>query len=322
MNLCPMTERNYDLYTADEWEFLRDRFRASALNDIELVILGQNAGKKWPFKGSDETPAKYIEFDFEELHSVPGLVGKKSRVKGLMDILRETLAFDDPFGDMADKVEHDGETDVTYERVLDRFGIPHNYPAKFIAFDAEGRSMVRDEGFETLIDVVHYGQTLHYETEGADDLKAFMNSLAHREELGIARYIPYRRGASGLHLAEAIGQIASTIDVSLQIELRSQIGDVISDEEKQRLDRTSTMTLESRLKNALERIDAVADWFAEEARGLQELIEGGGSYERYFIALNDRDLERIALALARIKFGDPRLEKTGLIAKLGGLFGR
>lgn len=278
--------------------------------------------KKWPFKGSDETPAKYIEFDFEDLQTVPGLIGKKSRIKNLMDILRETLAFDDPFGDMADKVETDGEHDDTYEKVLDRYGIPHDYPAKFIAFDAEGRSMVRDENFTTLIDVVRYGQTLHYETEGADDLKALMNSLAHREELGIARFLPYRRGSAGLHLAEAIGQIARTVDVSLQIELRSQIGDELKDEEKQKLERTSSMTLESRLKHALERIDAVADWFEAEANELQALIEGGGSYERYFITLNDRYIERVALALARIKFGDPRLEKTGLISKIGGLFGR
>lgn len=81
------------------------------------------------------------------------------------------------------------------------------------------------------------------------------------------------------------------------------------------------MTLEGRLKKALERIDTVAEWFDAESAALRDLVEGGGSYERYFIALSDPALERVALALTRIKFGDPQLEKTGLMAKLGGLFG-
>lgn len=46
-----MTERTYELYSPEEWEFLRDRFRASALNDMELNILGQNAGKKMALQG-------------------------------------------------------------------------------------------------------------------------------------------------------------------------------------------------------------------------------------------------------------------------------
>lgn len=316
-----MTDSKIELYSPEEWEMMRKRFAASALNDMELSILAQNAGKKWPFKDSDETPAKYVEFEFEELGSVPGLVGKKKRIQTLMDILRETLAFDDPFGDMADKVEHDGETDATYERVLERFSIPTDFPAKFIAFDAEGRSMIRDEGFETLLDVVEYGKTLPYDVQGADDLKALMNSLAHRDELGIAKYIPYRRGSPGLHLAEAIGHIARTLDQTLQIELRSQIGDELRPDEAELLHRASTMTLEGRLKKALERIDTVAEWFDAESAALRDLVEGGGSYERYFIALSDPALERVALALTRIKFGDPQLEKTGLMAKLGGLFG-
>lgn len=316
-----MTDPKIELYTSEEWETMRQRFASSALNDTELSILAQNAGKKWPFKGSDETPAKYIEFEFDELASVPGLVGKKKRIQTLLDILRETLAFDDPFADMADKVEHDGETDSTYDRVLDRFSIPGEYPAKFIAFDAEGRHMIRDEGFGTLMKVVEYGKTLPYDVQGATDLKSLMNSLAHKDELGIAKFLPYRRGTPGLHLAEAIGHIARRLDPTLQVELRSQIGDELKPEEAALLERATNMTLEGRLKNALERIDAISEWFAAEAAELRDLVENGGSYERFFITLNDPRLERVALALTRIKFGDPKLEKTGFAAKLGSLFG-
>ena len=62
--------------------------------------------------------------------SVPAQVGKKRRIQILMEILTETLAFDDPFADMPDQVEAEGEYDATYERVMTRFEIPE-YPARY-----------------------------------------------------------------------------------------------------------------------------------------------------------------------------------------------
>ena len=317
-----MSSQTTDIYNSDAWERLRERFAGSEMRDMELSILGQNAGKSWPFKGSDETPAKYLEFDFEDLGSVPGLIGKKRRVQILMDILTETLAFDDPFADMADKVEADGEHDVTYERVMVRFEIPEEYPARFMAFDAEGRALIKEQGCETLGEVVRFIADLPYDSTSAADLKSFLNLLGHKDELGIGRYIPYRRGKFGLHLAEAIGLIAANVPENLQLELLSQTGLELKPEEAAQLEASSTLTLEGQLKTALEQLDAISEWFADEAAGLQQLIEGGGSYERYFITINNSRTERIALALARIKFGDPTKERTGLMAKLSGIFSK
>ncbi len=317
-----MSSQTSDIYSSDAWERLRERFEGSEMSDMELHILGQNAGKSWPFKGPDETPAKYLEYDFDDLGSVPGLVGKKRRVQILMDILTETLAFDDPFADMADKVEADGEHDVTYERVMVRFEIPEAYPAKFIALDSEASGLLKQQGCETLGEVITYAANLPYDSIGAEDLKSFLNLLGHKDELGIGRYIPYRRGKPGLHLAEAVGLIAANLPENLQLELLSQTGVDLKPDEAAKLEAASTLTLEGQLKTALEQIDAIAEWFATEAAELQQLIEEGGSYERYFITINDARTERIALALARIQFGDPTKERTGLMAKLGGIFGK
>lgn len=317
-----MSSQTSDIYNSNAWERLRERFAGSEMRDMELNILGQNAGKSWPFKGSDETPAKYLDFDFDDLGSVPGLVGKKRRVQVLMDILTETLAFDDPFGDMADKVEADGQHDVTYERVIVRFEIPEEYPARFIACDAEGRALIKEQGCETLGEVIRAVADLPFDSNGAGDLKAFLNLLGHKDELGIGRYIPYRRGKPGLHLAEAIGLIAANVPENLQLELLSQTGFNLTPEEDVQLEASSTLTLEGQLKTALDQIDAVTAWFADEAAELQQLIEGGGSYERYFITINNSRTERIALALARIKFGDPTKERSGLMAKLSGIFNK
>ena len=111
-------------YSAEEWKYLCDRFSKSILKTTEIAELGRNVGISWPFKGSDETPEKYISFSFEELESVPGLIGKKKRVKTLMDVLREILAFDDPFSDMMDTVEKKNTEDRIYHRVLKKLGIP------------------------------------------------------------------------------------------------------------------------------------------------------------------------------------------------------
>ena len=58
-----MTQAMPVKYSAEEWEYFRKRFFNSMLNDTQVAALGQNVGVSWPFKGSDETPAKYIEFE-------------------------------------------------------------------------------------------------------------------------------------------------------------------------------------------------------------------------------------------------------------------
>ena len=182
------------------------------------------------------------------------------------------------------------------------------------------RSLLDEQGPD-LGDVVRFGQELNYDTTVAAEIKALMKSLAHRDEGGIGKFLPLRRGSEGLHLAEAIGHLARSLDRRLQVELRSQIGDPLEPDEAAVLERAETTLLEQLLKAALQQLDSLAGWFDSEATELRDLVENGGSYERYFISLNEPTVERVALALTRIKFGDPQLEKTGLIAKLGGLFG-
>ena len=110
-------------YSAEEWEHFRKRFSNSILKTTELAELGRSVGISWPFKGSNETPKKYIAFSFEELQSVPGLIGKKKRVNDLMDVLREILAFDDPFSNMMDTVEKKSGENRIYEDILKKLDL-------------------------------------------------------------------------------------------------------------------------------------------------------------------------------------------------------
>jgi hypothetical protein len=313
-----MSDTSLEKYSAEEWEHIRKRFFNSILNDTEIAKLGQNVGISWPFKGAGETPTKYIEYDFEELHSVPGLIGKKRRIKNLMDILRETLAFDDPFSEMVDTVESESEEDDTFERILAKLEIPPSYPAGFVHFEPETAALLVDEGVSTLIEVIHFAQKVARNVVVGGDLKTFLNGLAHKDELGISKHLPYRRGIRGLHLAEAIGLIANDLPKAAQLQLLSQAGVVLSAEEEAVIAKASSLKLEASVKAATERVAKVCEWFTAEAGELKQLLSNGGSPERFFIMINDAQRERLALALTKLHFGTVEAKKSGFLGKLFG----
>ncbi|MDQ8208442.1 hypothetical protein QEH52_13040 [Coraliomargarita sp. SDUM461003] len=313
-----MSEASFEKYSAEEWEHIRKRFFNSILNDTEIAKLGQNVGVSWPFKGKGETAEKYIEYDFEELKSVPGLVGKQSRIKTLMDILRETLAFDDPFSDMVDTVESESEVDDTFERILAKLEIPPSYPCEFVHFEAGTRELLRDEGVNTLIEVVHFGQKLARNVVVGGDLKTFLNGLAHKDEVGITKHLPYRRGIRGLHLPEAIGLIANDLPEAAQLQLLSQSDISLTDAETALLGKASALNVEAAIKTAVERVRKVSEWFTAEAADLQQVFNTGGSPERYFIMINDARLERMAIELAKLQLGVVDAKKSGFFGKLFG----
>ena len=316
-----MTQDTSDRYSAEEWEHLRKRVFNSILNDTEIAILGQNASISWPFKGSDETPAKYIAFDFDELQSVPGLVGKKSRINKLMDILRETLAFDDPFSDMADTVEEESAVDDAFERILEKLEIPLDYPAEFIHFSPETKELLKSEGIETLIQAIHFGQNMGRGVVVGDDLKSFLNGLAHVDVPSIVKHLPYRRTERNLHLAEAVGLIASDLDEPIQLELLSQAGVSLSEDEEALRKRANQDVVDAALKQAMARFDALCTWFTQEAADLEQICKTSGEVERYFIAINESRRERVASVLARAKYGIPASERRGFLGKISGMFG-
>ncbi len=309
-------------YTAEEWEHLCKRFFNSILNDTEIAKLGQNVGISWPFKGSDETPLKYIDYSFEELQEVPGLIGKKTRVRKLMDILRETLAFDDPFGDMVDSVEAESQEDDTFERILTKLNIPSDFPVALIEFEKGTHELLKNEGVENLIKVIHFGQSLARNVVIGGDLKTFLNSLAHKDEAGIKKHLPYRNGERGLHLSEAFGLVAANLSPALQLEILHESGLELSEEEEAQRNQASSLNREAGLKLAKERVEAICKYFSTEAAELQELLAAGGSPERYFLLINDQRVERIAVFLAKAHFGVVDKDKRGLLGKITGLFGR
>lgn len=313
-----MSEASPEKYSAEEWNHIRKRFFNSILNDTEISKLGQNVGISWPFKGKGETASKYIEYDFEELHSVPGLISKPRRIKTLMDILRETLAFDDPFSDMVDTVESESEEDDTFERILAKLEIPPSYPVEFIHFAPDTMELLKNEDVNTLLDVIHFGQKIARNVVVGGDLKTFLNGLAHKDEIGIANHLPYRRGIRGLHLAEAIGLIARDLPEAAQFRLLAQADVTLTEEETTKLSKASILNIEASIKTAVGNVAKVSEWFSAEAKDLEQVFATGGSPERYFIMIDNPRRERVALELAKLHLEIDDTKKSGFLGKLFG----
>ena len=64
---------------------------------------------------------------------------------------------------MADKVEYESDNDWAYDRALERFRIPSDYPAAFIAFDSVAQTLIQEQGLMTLLEVIRFGQSLNYD---------------------------------------------------------------------------------------------------------------------------------------------------------------
>ncbi len=314
-----MSDPAPEKYSEEEWNHIRKRFFNSILNDTEIAKLGQNVGISWPFKGSDETPSKYIEFDFEELKSVPGLIGKQRRIKTLMDILRETLAFDDPFGDMVDTVETESQQDDTFERIFAKLDIPTGYPIEFVHFAPETHELLRNEDVSTLVECVHFGQRIAKNVVVGGDLKTFLNGLAHKDEVGIAKHIPYRRGERGLHLAEAIGLIAEDLGDAVKLSLLRDSGVTLTEDEARKVNAAAPQKMDEAMHKTMSEVAKVCDWFSAEASDLEQIFYTGGSPERFFLMINDPQRERIAVQLARLHFLGEEKKKPGFF---GRFFGR
>src|SRR3954470_13347375 len=99
--------------TAKDWDEVRSAFATSIMVDTSLNSLAQNLdGPDWPIKGKDETPAKYIDLSFEEFVELLQLKGQSpERMDQLVALLKETFAFDSPFGEMVEQTQAASERD-------------------------------------------------------------------------------------------------------------------------------------------------------------------------------------------------------------------
>ena len=316
-------------FTSTEWDEIRKKFRHSIMADTSLVSLAQNLDtKEWPHKGEDEKPSKYIDFNLEELMMMPEIAGNAAKADHLIGILKETLAFDDPFGDMVSQVEQTSSKENPILKTLSRLGIPENYPLTLSNFTEGTRVVCASEGVKTIGEFANLGQQMSTRVVLGGDFRNALNALTHGDEEGIGVFLPYRRGSTGLHLPEAIGLASAGLPRIDQVSLAKAYGAKLSNSDgavaksmsKEQIEKLETMMMVT--------VNGALDWFKDGKAALLKHLADGGTYERYFVVLNEPVREAIAVKLISIalknvaKSGNSPVPAAATESKKGGFFSK
>lgn len=266
--------------TAKDWDQVRTAFASSIMVDTALSSLAQNLdGPDWPIKGKDETPAKYIDLSFDEALEILQLKGQTpERLDQLTDILRETLAFDSPFGDMVEQTAKAEERDNPLVKNMAKLGIPENFPITLTALESGTLEFCKLEKLSTLGEFAVFAQGMSQNVIVGGDFRKLLNALSHVDEAALAEVLPFRRGQKGLHLIEAVAKAAPAPDAPARVELATS-------------------------------------WFRDELAALEKDLAAGGSLDRHFVVLGNPALEKRAADLLRPHLRLPQPEapkKRGL----------
>ena len=270
--------------TAKDWDDVRSAFASSIMVDTSINSLAQNLdGPEWPIKSKDDTPARYIDLSFEEVVEFLQLKGQKpERLDQLISILKETLAFDNPFGDMVEQSQAASERDNTLLKNLANLGIPENFPIELTSLEPSTLEFCKLENLTTLGEFAVFAQSMSQNVIVGGDFRKLLNALSHVDEAALAEALPFRRGQKGLHLVEAVAHAARTNEGPARTELATT-------------------------------------WFADELAAIERDLAAGGSLERYFVALGDQALEKRAVELLRPHLRLP--SRVPEKKKRSGLFG-
>ncbi len=285
-------------FSSSEWDEIRKKFRHSIMADTSLISLAQNLDtKEWPHAGEEEKPSKYIDFTYDELLMLPEIAGRSDQADHLMGILKETLAFDDPFGDMVAQVEETSAKENPILKTLGRLNIPEDFPLLLGNFSEGTRIVCAAESVKTVGGFANLGQQMSTRVVLGGDFRHALNALTHGDEEGISQFLPYRKGATGLHLAESIGLIAASLPRPEQLSLAKFYGAKLPAADAAA---AKSMTKEQveKLENSLRvTVASALDWFKAERDALVGDLTDGGSLERYFVVINDSAREAIAVRL-------------------------
>lgn len=274
-------------FTSKDWDEVRTGFATSIMVDTALSSLAQNLdGPDWPIKGADETPAKYIDLNHEEVSELLLLRGQSPEcIDLLIGVLKETLAFDSPFGDMVEQNEVASARDNPLLKNLAKLGISENFPVSLAALESGTLEFCKAEKLATLGEFAVFAQGMSQNVIVGGDFRKLLNALSHVDEGALAEVLPYRRGSKGLHLVESLAQAV-------------------------------------RSPNAAFRAETAMDWFQDELSAIEKDVATGGSLARNFVILGDQRLEEHAAELLRphlrVGKGKPIAPNAG---KKSGFFG-
>lgn len=274
--------------TAKDWDEVRTAFATSIMVDTSLSSLAQNLdAPDWPIKSKEETPAKYIDLTFDEVVEMIQLKGQKpERIDQLISILKETLAFDSPFGEMVSQAEASASRENQLLKNLAKLNIPENFPITLTALEPGTQEFCKLEKLATLGEFAVFAQGMSQNVIVGGDFKKLLNALSHVDEGALAEVLPFRRGTKGLHLAESLAHAA-------------------------------------RYPDAAARAEVATTWFKDDLTAIEKDVSAGGELARHFVILGNPELERRAAALLKphLRLTTARQPAAQEEKKKSGLFG-
>lgn len=270
--------------SAQEWDEVRAAFASSIMVDTSLSSLAQNLeGPDWPIKGPNETPAAYIDLGYSEACELLQMKGYPDKMGFLISLLKDTLSFDDPFGEMVSHTESSAERENPLLKNLNKLGIAESFPINLTGLDADTLDFCRTEKLTTLGEFGLFAQNMSRNIIVGGDFKKLLNALSHVDEKGLAEVLPFRPGSKGLHLFECLAQ-------------------------------------QSRSNQGADRTSAVLAYFADEFTALRQRMSAGGDLARELIVLNDAAAEsRVSgILMPLVGVVKAATTKKGFFARLFG----
>lgn len=284
--------------TAEEWENLCYQLTESFMAETSLAKLARNIGMKWPIRGGDECPRKYITYSLEELADMPEFFGKGNRLELLYTILREAQGFDDPFRQMVSHLDAVAKSENEALRSLRELEIPADFPVALAGFAPEVQTLCMAEEMATIAQLIDFSQRCAKSVVLGGDFRAFLNALSHLDVGNLRRYLPVREGAKGIHLAESIGLLARQLPDGFAgglLKMYQLSCDKPAWRDARALNREEMSELVGELKGALE------DRFKlmpNQAQQLRHALESGpAAMVRFFAPIGDPAIEDLCQAM-------------------------
>ena len=287
---------------AQRWDEVRTAFATSIMVDTGLSSLAENLdGPEWPGQGKVDSPADYIDFDYQEAVEALDERGyPPGSIETLITILQETLAFDDPFGEM---VDHSDAAAAAENPLLDnmkKLGLPGDFPIRFSLLSADTREFCGLEKLETLESFAVFSQSMSQNVIVGGDFRGLLNALSHIDEQALAKFLPFRPGAKGVHLVEAVGGLVRSLKPAERERLGQkgvEPGPAIAGE-----------------------VGARVAYFAAELREMESQIAAGVPLSRLVMVLQDPGIEPLVCKLLEphIPGSIPVKKKGGFLARLFG----
>ncbi len=310
-------------FTAKDWDEIRMAFHTSIMVDTSLASLAQNLDTaEWPLTGPDETPAKYIDLTYDELLRTPGLAGSSERIDHLITILRDTMAFDNPFGEMVQQSAVATEKDNQLLKNFAKVEIPEGFPITLTQLSADTVEFCQRENLATLGQFAVFSQGLSQTVIVSGDFRKLLNAIAHIDENALAELLPFRPGSKGLHLPEALALSVKAHPQAMRYALFYVFGGKLTPEEAAEVQPLPEEEVHAAAAALRARADQFFTWFATELADLKEQVNQGGSLERYLMIINDSVAEAIAGALLQQRLRPPPAEKKKAPGFFARLFGK